>query len=62
MSLILWRGVMMLRWFPAIGKICLNNAFVLQVQKRLLEQIVIDKDLPVAMRTIQGAVSDASGL
>jgi len=25
-------------------------------QKRLLEQIVIDKDLPVAMRTIQGAV------
>jgi len=26
------------------------------VQKRLLEQIVIDKDLPVAMRTIQGAV------
>jgi len=27
-----------------------------EVQKRLLEQIVIDKDLPVAMRTIQGAV------
>jgi palmitoyltransferase len=26
------------------------------VQKQLLEQIVIDKDLPVAMRTIQGAV------
>ena len=24
-----------------------------EVQKRLLEQIVIDKDLPVAMRTIQ---------
>ena len=30
---------------------------ILQIQKRLLEQIVIDKDLPVAMRTIQGAVS-----
>merc|ERR1719369_2069163 len=27
-----------------------------EIQKRLLEQIVIDKDLPVAMRTIQGAV------
>lgn len=27
-----------------------------EVQKRLLEQIVIDKDLPVVMRTIQGAV------
>jgi len=26
------------------------------VQRRLLEQIVIDKDLPVVMRTIQGAV------
>ena len=39
---------------------CLNIiTFDLQVQKRLLEQIVIDKDLPVAMRTIQGAVSDA---
>ena len=38
------------------------KAFFLQVQKRLLEQIVIDKDLPVAMRTIQGAVSDASGV
>ena len=24
-----------------------------EVQKRLLEQIVIDKDLPVVMRTIQ---------
>ena len=30
---------------------------IFQIQKRLLEQIVIDKDLPVAMRTIQGAVS-----
>ena len=30
---------------------------IIQIQKRLLEQIVIDKDLPVAMRTIQGAVS-----
>jgi len=27
-----------------------------ETQKRLLEQIIIDKDLPVAMRTIQGAV------